>query len=279
MKRFLIATAACLLCIRAGAGTITRNFTSLDSFFGMDITSNFDIILQQGEEYSATVVIDTEMEQYLSVTVKNNILYVGIKGAPVKLTNQINSLSAPHPTLTVTTPEVSSIHLSGSCSLTSEDTFKGQRGDFDIFLCGSSSIKKLSVDAGELSIDASGTSKAGIVASCSSMDITAAGMASVSVSGTSDEISVESVGSAKVTLIGSTSELECECAGSSHVDASQLTAETAGIECSGAASTKINVEEELEVRLSGMSTCLYSSSNKSLKITPEIGRAASLKKL
>ncbi len=279
MKKFLLAAATLLLCISAGAGTITRNFPGLDSFFGIDISSNFDITLQQGEEYSATAVIDTEMEQYLNVNVRNNILYVSIKGAPTKLVNQINSLSAPHPTLTITMPDLSSIHLSGSCSLTSEETFQGLRGDFDIFLSGASSIDRLSVAAGELDMDISGTSKACILAECSSVEIAAAGMASVSVTGNCDEYGVETGGSAKVTLIGSASELECECSGASHLDASELTVDRADVECSGASTTKINVEKELEVNLSGVSTCLYRSDNKSLKIIPQVGRAASLKKL
>lgn len=279
MKKFLLAAAALMLCITAGAGTITRDFTDLDSFFGIDISSNFDITLKQGQEYSATVVIDTEMEQYLNVSVKNNILYVNIKGAPTKLVNQINSLSAPHPTLSITAPDLSSIHLSGSCSLTSEDTFQGVRGDFDIFLSGASSIDRLSVAAGELDMDISGTAKACILADCSSVEIEAAGMASVSVTGNCDGYGVESSGSAKITLIGSASELECECSGATHLDSSELTVDRADIECSGASTTKINVEKELEVRLSGVSTCLYKSDNKNLKIIPQVGRAASLKKL
>lgn len=279
MKRFLLAAATILLCISAGAGNITRDFTGLDSFFGIDISSNFDITLQQGQEYSATVVIDTDIEQYLNVNVRNNILYVSIKGAPTKLVNQINSLSAPHPTLTITMPDLSSIHLSGSCTLTSEETFQGLRGEFDIFLSGASSVDRLSVAAGELDMDVSGTSKACILADCSSVEIEAAGMASISVTGNCDEYGVEASGSAKVTLVGSASELECECSGASHLDSSELTVDKADIECSGASTTKINVEKVLEVSLSGVSTCLYKSDNKNLKIIPQVGRAASLKRL
>ena len=279
MKKILIAAAAALLCISAGAGNITKEYKGLDSFFGIDISSNFDITLHQGNESSATVTIDTDVEQYLSVTVRNGILYVEIKGAPAKLSNQINSLSAPHPTLNITVPELASIHLTGSCSLTTEETFKGLREDFEIFLSGAASIEKLSVAAGSLEIDASGTTKSCILADCASIELTSAGVGSVSISGKCEECSVEAKGGSKVILVGSTDELECECSGTAHVDASQMTAAKAEIECSGAAGTKVQVEEELEVNLSGVSTCIYGSDNKSLKIVPQIGRAASLKKL
>jgi len=275
MKRLVLSMAAILVALSASAGTVTKNFEKLNKFSGIQIANAFDATLVQGDEYKATVTIDTELEEYLDVSVIGSVLYVRLKDAPVKLKN----LDRKSMKITITTPSLCQIALTGASELKSDDVWTSPMEKFLIDISGASKAEKLKIEAGELEARISGASNATISGDFAEVDVDASGASALFLIGNYEEIDVDAEGTTKVSIMGTADKIDSECKGSSHLDAIELKVQEAEIKCSGASKATIDVQNKLDVELKGASTCHYRSSNASLNVMPSVSRASSFKKV
>ncbi len=77
-----------------------------------------------------------------------------------------------------------------------------------------------------------------------------------------DKLEIELSGNAKANLVGSADEIESELSGNAKIDASNFSAEKIRIEGSGLAKAEVNVSDNLEADLSGLSKVSYSGTAK-----------------
>ncbi len=276
MKRLLLTLSAAILAIcSANAGTVTKRFGDLKKFSGIQISNSFEATLLQGDDYSADVTIDTELEQYLDVSVVGQMLYVRLKEGPLKL-KKINRKSMQ---VTITVPSLTQISLTGASKLYSDDIWTSPMGKFTLEMSGASKAENLKIEGAELDATISGAASGTVTGDFAEIDADISGASALFLIGSYNTVDVECSGASKISFIGSADSIQSECSGTSLLDAIQLKVKRAEIECSGASKATIDVEKRLEVELSGASNCQYRSSNESLTVIPDISRASSLKKV
>ena len=275
MKRFLLSLAASLIALGASAGTITKNFDNLKQFSGIQVCNSFRATLVQGDSYSARVTIDTDYEEYLDVSVVGTVLYVRLKDTPRRL----KDLTRKTMQVTICTPSLVQIHLTGTAALTSNDKWESPMEKFTLEMSGASKAEKLFISAPELDAEISGAANGSVIGDFAEVEVDITGASALTLTGSYGDMDVDASGTAKVSIIGEAEEIKCECNGSSFLDAASLSVDKAKIECNGASKACIDVFSKLDVSLTGVSTCHYSSKNPALEVIPSISRASSFKKV
>ena len=275
MKRILSVLVAAAIAFSANAGTIVKNFNHLNSFSGISISNTFDATLVQGDDYSASVTIDTDLVDWLDVSVVGNVLYVRLK----ENSDKIKELTRKAMKVTITTPSLVQIHLSGASTLRSDDLWESAMERFTLSLTGASKATKLRIGGSELKADVSGASNCSVIGDFAVLDIDISGASAITVSGQFDEIEAKASGTSKISLFGKADEIDFTCSGSSFLNGEKLNVNEAKLVCNGASKATIDVNNKLDVELTGASTCRYRTRNESLMITPSISRASSFKRI
>lgn len=275
MKKALLILAVSLLAVTANAGTITRSFNNLKNFDGINISNTFNATLVQGDEFSATVTIDTYYDEYLDVSVVGTVLYVRLKDLPHSLKN----LTRKTMDVTITVPSINRLYLSGSSYATSEYEWVSPMEPFGLNVSGASKTEKLRISGAALKIEVSGASNCSVIGDFASLDAEISGASATTFSGDAEDITLKLSGTSKATIIGTADNINAVCTGSSYLEGSTLKVNDAVIKCKGASKAIIEAQESLDVDLSGASTCHYRSKNDALKVIPNISRASSFKKI
>ncbi|MBQ7253170.1 MAG: DUF2807 domain-containing protein [Bacteroidales bacterium] len=275
MKKALLILAATMLAFTANAGTITRSFNNLKNFDGINISNSFDATLVQGDDYSATVTIDTYYEEYLDVSVVGTVLYVRLKELP----HSIKNLTKKTMDVTITVPSITRLYLTGTATVTSDSEWISPVEQFTLNLSGASKAEKLRISGTALKAEISDASNCSVIGDFVSLDIDISGASAATFSSEAEEITLKATGTSKATLVGEAESINALCTGSSYMEGSSLKVNDAVIKCKGASKAVIEAQESLDVDLTGASTCHYRSKNDALKVTPSISRASSFKKI
>lgn len=93
MKKSLSTLCALLLLVllpsaRAQTSQSVRTIQS-GHLYGVDASSGFDVTLKQGGSSHAEIRIDSRLEPYLTVEVRNGILHLGLHNVPQELQRQL----------------------------------------------------------------------------------------------------------------------------------------------------------------------------------------------
>ena len=274
-KRIVLSLAAMLVAVAAGAGTITKSFDNLKQFSGIQISNSFSATLIQADDYSARVTIDTDYAEYLDVSVVGNVLYVRLKETPRKLKN------LTHKTMQVTicTPSLSQIHLTGASTLKSNDRWESPMEKFTLEMSGAAKAEKLYISGIQLKAEISGAAAGSVIGDFAELTVDSSGASAFLVNGSFGDVNALASGTSKITLMGKADAIECQFDGSSYLDAASFSVDDAKIECNGASKSCIDVSSRLDVTLTGVSTCHYSSKNAALEVIPSVSRASSFKKV
>ena len=236
MKKILVSiiTVFALLTSASAQEAMTRQGYKAQDFTSLNISHAFDVELVKGDRYSVTLEFPSDCAQYISVAKQGGTLFVGLKNkTPRKFLTGRHTFRA-----TIKMPEVYGIYLSGAAKLTTEDMFLMNMRPLEIRLSGASRLSKIAVDGPSVELDLSGASKAEI-------NLNAA------------EVDAKVNGASKLTLTGTVDELSLDLSGASSVNAKNVNAAKADVECSGASKAYIYVEQRLKVNLSGASKCEY----------------------
>lgn len=291
MKRHFVTIIALLgFCMMANATTVTKTYDY--NFNGIDVSDMFDITLVKADVNSVTVELDSEYVPYLSVTASSGVLKVCFKRLPVKL-----KLNRKAFKLTICTPMVNYIVLSGACKLSCNDTFSLGMNNFRATVSGASTISSLRLKTIDASVKVSGASKVFIDGefsdfeaqvegasrltldgSVSDLDAKVTGSSELKVSGTVHEVDVNVKGASKAELVGEGRKLEAEVIGASKLSAADFRVLSAEIEAAGASTVTVNASASLKAKISGASTCRYAD-YPDLRIFPEVRGGATFRTL
>lgn len=123
--------------------------------------------------------------------------------------------------ITVTTPVIKEIDLSGKCKFSAKRL--SRNGDIDIDLSGASSVNVEQLKGTKIDIDCSGASQVSAAKTSAS------------------KIEIDLSGASSVNMCGTASELNVECSGASTAELSKLAARTGCVEASGASRVKTKI--------------------------------------
>ena len=110
---------------------------------------------------------------------------------------------------------------------------------------------RLTSTAGELVVNASGSSRVAVTNISNKVNVATAGSAQVSVSGPCTSAIVNAEGSSKLTLTGGGESIAVKASKSANVDAYGLEVTTASIDMAGSASISVNASESIDLNLTG----------------------------
>ena len=279
--KLIILTAILGLCFTANAENVIKDYDL--SFNGIEVYNNFEILLIKAEQHSVTVEVPADYAPYLSVTTEAGILKVRFKKLPVKM--QINKERFK---LTVRTPMINFIDLSGACNLTCNDEFSLGMNNFRATLSGASGISTIKINSVDASFRLSGASKLNFSGEFSDLEIEAEGASDVTfkgdcselqasitssskfnATGKIDRVDLDAKGAAKVTLVGEGSVLNADVSGASKLKADEFPVANAKIDAKGASSVTLDASESIKADITGASNCKYRN-RPDLRINPNV---------
>ena len=288
--RLLILTALLGFCLTANADNITKKYDL--TFNGIEVSDKFDIQLVKAEEHKVIIEVDTEYAPYLSVTTEAGILKVRFKKLPVKMQFGKESFK-----MTVYTPMINFIDLSGACKLTCADEFSLGMNNFRARIAGASAVTSLkinSIDASikvsgaskavidgefaDLEVDVDGASKLTVNTRCSDFDAEIQGGSDLTLTGSIQDVHIDVKGASKAELTGQGNELVADIGGASKLKAEEFQVIVAKVEVKGASSATVDASESIKADVQGASSCKYRD-HAGLRVNPMVKGGGTFKTL
>ncbi len=192
----------------------------------LDFAGSGDVTLSVGEP-SLTVTGGQKVLDDLTVDVRGDTLVIDLAH---------QWLNPGRLTFDLTLPNLSSVRLSGSGSVTGETAGTGSR---EVDLSGSGRVELDGVAAGDLTVSVGGSGEVDL------SDVAAA------------STSVEVDGSGRVSLDGETDELTARIPGSGPIDAGDLAAQRAVAAVGGSGSIDVRAQETLDASVTGSGSITY----------------------
>ena len=198
------------------------------NFDGLVVSSSYDVYVEKGDQYSVVITVDAEHAEKVQASVNDGILYLGKTSGLFK---NIKTLKAH-----ITMPRLSSVVLSGSSDLVSNDVFVVE--NFKAVTSGSSDMN--------------------VNVRAEKADITTSGGSDLKMNVEATELKLTSTGGSDSKLTGKAMNVLLTTSGGSDIDAGNLTAHHVTIVASGGSDVKVHAEKTLTVTASGASDVVYS---------------------
>ena len=286
----------------AGAKKETKEYR-LTGFDGIHVSSIYSVELSRSNKFSVKVEAPDYLMPYLDVSVSGGELRLGMKEMPRDIRLKMETARFKEVRASVSMPTLNELEMSGASSLNAGNALFPGGKEFKLKMSGATDLKGLNVEAREAEIKCSGASKfelkgsftaieaefSGAVkgnldtsikpGSLSEIEMELSGAAKLSLNAQVRKMDVEANGAVNLEWKGSAEFLRLEASGAAKINAVNTPAEQAKVSLAGAAHAMINVNKELEIRLSGASTCHYKA-GPNFRITGQsIARGSSLTQL
>ena len=279
MKKLIIVFTALLMTVSGLSAKevesnkyITRDY-DLSNFAGITASGIVEIQLTRSNNWSVSVTMPEELEDYLIVKVTNGKLSFSTKQVPIRYNKKYGIRPV---TAKVSMPVLRSLSMSGATKLVCDSSFDLGNDAFRLDLSGASVANGLGINAVELKMEMSGASSASIAGDFHEAEIEMGGAAKCNFDISADELHQEISGGAKAyhsgefglvdvevtgagvfSVKGAAATVEIEASGASKFEASQCPARTVKASISGATYCEVNALESLRVDASGASSLRY----------------------
>ncbi len=190
---FLILQGCEAIYYKNGNGEIVVNSYRVDPFTSISLEGNFEVILEKGDRPGVIVKTDENLQDYIEVESRNNILYV-------VATERIRSKDGIK--IMVSYTHLDKILSGGTCAIFTESTLK--TSNLELTMSGAGIIE-MSLDVKYLDVRLSGAGMMEIDGKCSELDLTMSGAGTFNGSSleTIDaDVTISGVGGAKVNVSG-----------------------------------------------------------------------------
>lgn len=194
-----------------GDGPVVTETRNLTNFSGVDLRMNADVIYKQAPDYKVEVSAQDNIQDRLITEVENGKLVVRVK-------NDVRLRRHEPITITVQSPELNRLRVSGSGKITSTGLLNADELEVDI--SGSGDIELADLVTGYLDVDISGSGDFKVVS-----------------------------GMAPEELLRIT--------GSGDIDVANVLAKNVISNTSGSGTTRVNVSDQLRVTISGSGNVYY----------------------
>lgn len=206
---------------------VTRTF-DLTGFERVELNT-YDAEIQQSDEFSITVRVDDNLEEFVEADVRGDALDLSFD--PDRRISGRLTLEA-----VIMMPTVVGLEVTGAGS--AEVMGFGATDSLDLVVSGASGV--------EGTFEATGVS------------VVVSGASNIDAEMTATDVDATVSGASSVTLSGSANALDLDVSGASNGGLSEFSVETAAVMLSGASHATVNVEDEIDpATVSGASTLRY----------------------
>ena len=278
--------------------TKTYNYSG---FSELQVGWTYQVALVQADHYSVRVEAPDFVLPYLDVRLAGNRLVLDITEMPRDIRKKVD-MALKHNQIRawVAMPELSVLQMSGAAKLNASGQFAAKRFDFKLDLSGAATMHGLAINAADADIRCNGAAKFDIRGDFSDLELNLSGAASGSLeagrkvgeadvnlsggvklelTGDFDEMDLDAAGAVNLKMGGAVRKLDLTASGASKVDLLGAPADRAEVSLAGAANVNIYVQQTLQAKLSGASTCRYKA-GPGFRITEQtVSRGSSLKPL
>ena len=282
MKKIILSILAVFAVAFAASAQrpveMNHDFTQFD---GICVTDAFEVTYIVSQSYSAKIVVDEIVADYVKTYIKGHTLYVDLdeKSFPKELKKMLKGKNAIAPVLkaTIYSPVLSSITLKNSVKFNCDENLK--LSSVKITLENSAEIKRYIVDAQDITLNMSNSSsiridayastidmllknsaKASCAYNCTTLNVKAENSANITVDGEIRNVNAKASNSSKLVLHGNSDILNISGENSSSIDSERLNTLQANVTLSGAAECYVNAKDNLKVNLQGSSKLVFSGS-------------------
>lgn len=254
-------------------GLVETEEVRVKSFTKLDVRSQFDVYLTQGNKEELVIETYKSLRPYIKVEQENNTLKISFD----RKVNKIKWGGKDHIlNLHITTKDLEKISLSGACDLYMETSLetKGNlkisasgASDLDmksikgnnikIITSGASDIFNADLFAQKVYINASGASDGDISIVADIVDFIASGASDFDIVVDVNDISINANGASDFNVKGKTKIFTVDVSGSSEMKAYDLVSDTVIIEASGSSSCKVHATMVIDANSSGASSIYF----------------------
>lgn len=271
MKRILSIIVLMTLVLTLGAQTAKKSF-NITGFNGVNAGGVFDIELIKSNNENVTVEADTNVLEYVNITVSNSgVLVLSLdKSIPSRYQRNMKPIL-----VIINIKEFVSLNLSGASRFITDSQFSSK--DFRANLSGASKVSGLNINATNMKVVLSGASVFSIISNAANASFDITGAAKVNIKQNCDNLKLEGSGAAKINIEGSAKQaiisfsgavnanlkgkgsdkLRLEMSGASNFNSLDFPVKEMDIKLSGVSNAKINVTELISVGASGGSNIRY----------------------
>ena len=275
----------------------------LTGFNAIHVSSIYAVDLSRSGKYSVKVEAPDYLMPYLDIYVSGSDLHLEMKELTREVRRKMELSGRNEVRATISMPTLTELEMSGASNLNAVDAIFPAGKEFKLKMSGATDLKGLTVEAREADLRCSGASKFALKGSFTSLDAELSGAVKGSLDtgikpGTMNEIELEMSGAAKITLNaqarkmdveangavnlewkGSAEDLRLTGSGAAKINAIDSPIGQAKVVLSGAAHAMINVDRELDIKLSGASSCHYKAGPRFRITGQSIARGSSLRQL
>lgn len=252
MKKILSLLTAVLLLITVAVAQ-KRETREVPAFTKIAFRTAGNIYLKQGDTQKVEVEGSAETLDKIKTVVENGRLSVGPEE---KGWFEWNSKDSGKLNVYITVPSIEALSVSGSGNLIAQTKIKAN--DLDLNVSGSGSLQA-EIDAAEVDADVSGSGNITITGKCKSFESHVSGSGKVKLDVTTVTKADFSVsGSGRIEASGVSASMKASISGSGRVLAANLKTDRCEVRISGSGDVEINVQKELDARISGSGSVRYS---------------------
>lgn len=255
------------------SGDLVRKEISATSFVQLDVRTQIDVCLSQGEKEEVYIETYESILPWVESEKKNGELMVRLD----RRVTQINWFGRPKILkLHVTVKDLEQLDLSGACDLfmqtpmrfkdfnlnasgASDLNMKPVSGDnIRIFCSGASDISNASFDVNSFYLNTSGASDAEILIESANAEFITSGASDIDLEIVSEKLKINASGASDFYIFGECNGLKADISGASSLQAENLKSRTVDIDVSGMSDCRIYAGESLKASCSGTSSIYYS---------------------
>ena len=254
-------------------GPLESEEITVKSFSKLDVRSQFDVYLTQGNKEELVIETYKSLRPYIEVEQKNNTLSISFD----RKVNKINWAGKDHILkLHITVKDLDKITLSGACDLYMKTDLE-TKGDLKISASGASDLDMMNIKGNNIKIitsgasdifnadifgkkvyiNASGASDGDISIIAEIADLIASGASDFDIVVDVDDIKINANGASDFNARGKSKTFTVDVSGSSEMKAYDLVSDTVIIEASGSSSCKVHAIKFIDANSSGASSIYY----------------------
>ena len=231
-----------------GNGDVTTQTITTSGYDGIASLGFIDVELVNGAEGQINVTTDSNLQEYIEIEVKDNVL-------KIKTKDRTNLSTKKGVKVTVPVESISKIQLTGSGNLRSAAAIKAN--EFKLNVTGSGDAV-LAIEASEVEARIAGSGNIDLSGSFTDLELSVAGSGTFKGTGLSSKSTEVSIaGSGDVKLSGTTSQLDLKISGSGNFHGFDLNANQTKVMVAGSGDAQVVAQQYIYASVVGSGSVVY----------------------
>jgi len=179
----LVAVVSCNGIPIKGNGNLVTSERAVSPFEKINSSSNVEVRFHSNQEHRVVVTVDSNLEEYVEIETKNNVLYIKTKNGPYVFTKIL---------VDVYCPVLTGVSISGSGSFSGND--KIIASSFESHISGSGNINGI-IECDNYTANLSGSGKLNVNIVCNNLSAVISGSGDMIITGTGNDSNIRISGS------------------------------------------------------------------------------------